>query len=231
LFVAFIGFDTITTAAQEAREPQRDVPAGIFGTLAAAAVIYAAVALVLTGLVRYDRLEVPNPVAAAIAVTGVGWVGFAVELGAIAGLSSVLIVIMLGQARILLAMSRDRLMPRALGRVHPGTGAPVVGTIATGITVIALSMVGSLDALSQLVSIGTFLALMIVCVGIPVLRHTDPDLPRSFRVPGSPVVPVLGAAACLYLVLALPHQTWGMAGAWFALGLLVYFGNVLFRTG
>jgi APA family basic amino acid/polyamine antiporter len=222
MFVAYIGFDAFTTAAQEAKDPKSDEPAGVLGSLGISAVIYAAVALVLVGLVPYNHLKLDNPMGEAIHATGVKWVGIAVELGAIAGLSSVLIVLLLAQARILLAMSRDGLLPKALSAVRPDTGVPFVGTIVTGVVVAILSTMRTVEWISMVISIGTFMAFMIVCIGIPILRHTHPDLPRPFRVPGSPALPLLGALACLSLVLALPPHTWALAGGWFLIGLVIY---------
>ena len=231
IFVAYIGFDAVTTAAQEARDPQRDVPAGVIGSLAICAVLYALVALILVGIIPYRDLEAMwNPVAEAMHRTGVQWVGNAVELGAIAGLSSVLLVLMLAQARILLAMSRDGLLPKAFSNVHSKSGVPLAATLVTGVVVAMLSAFFDLDAISMLVSIGTLFAFIIVCVGIPILRRTDPDLPRSFRVPGSPYIPILGALACFYLVVALPPRIWIIAGVWFAIGLAIYALRVLRRS-
>jgi APA family basic amino acid/polyamine antiporter len=224
MFLAYIGFDAVTTAAQEARNPERDVPFGLLATVAISIVVYVALSAVLTGLVSFRELEgVSNPMAHAIHATGVRWVGFAVELGAIAGLSSVLLVLLLGQARNILAMSRDGLLPRALSSVRPESGVPFVSTVVAGAVVLGLTLVGSVEKLGEVVSIGAFSAYIIVCIGIPILRATAPDLPRTFRVPFSPFVPLAGAAACAYLMVSLPVYTLAIAGVWFAIGILIYF--------
>jgi basic amino acid/polyamine antiporter, APA family len=220
LFVAFIGFDAVTTAAQEARNPQRDVPAGVLGSLAVSAVLYALFAIVLTGLVPYTRLGLGNPVAVALDGIGLGWLASSIQLGAIAALAGVLLVMIFGHTRIIFAMARDGLLPRALATAPSGT--PVIATCVTGAGVIILTAVASLSSIAELVNVGTFFAFVLVCVGVPVLRRIAPELPRPFLVPGSPWLPLLGACACTYFMARLPARTWALAGIWFAAGMVLY---------
>jgi APA family basic amino acid/polyamine antiporter len=222
-FFAFIGFDAVSTAAQESRNPQRDMPIGILGSLGICTVLYVLVALVLTGLVPYHNLNVADPMSVGIDATGLHWLRPFVKLGAAAGLWSVMLVLLYAQPRVLYVMSRDGLLPRAFGRVHPRFATPYVPTIATGCAVALLSAIVPIRELGELVSIGTLLAFVIVCAGVLVLRYTEPDIPRPFRTPGAPLIPVLGAMACFYLMSQLPLITWGRLLIWFGIGLGVYF--------
>jgi APA family basic amino acid/polyamine antiporter len=225
IFFAYIGFDAVSTAAQEARNPQKDMPIGILASLAICTVLYIAVSLVLTGIVKYTQLNVPDPIAVGINAAGESlvWLRPIVKIGAIAGLSSVILVMLMGQPRIFYTMSKDGLLPPVFGQVHPKFQTPWLATLLTGAAAMACAALLPIGLLGELVSIGTLLAFAIVCAGVLVLRRTDPDRPRPFRVPFSPVVPLLGIAACLYLMIGLPPDTWARLIVWMALGLVIYF--------
>jgi APA family basic amino acid/polyamine antiporter len=225
IFFAYIGFDAVSTAAQETRNPQRDMPIGILGSLAICTVLYIAVALVLTGMVNYTQLNVPDPIAVGINAAGEGlaWLRPVVKIGAIAGLSSVILVMLLGQPRIFYTMSKDGLLPPIFSAVHPKFRTPWLASLVTGATAMAFAGLLPIGLLGELVSIGTLLAFAIVCAGVLVLRYTDPERPRPFRTPLVPFVPIAGILACLYLMLGLPVDTWARLIIWMALGLLIYF--------
>jgi APA family basic amino acid/polyamine antiporter len=225
IFFAYIGFDAVSTAAQETREPQRDMPIGILGSLVVCTILYISVALVLTGIVDYRDLDVPDPIAVGIDAAGPGlaWLRPIVKIGAVAGLSSVILVMLLGQPRIFWAMSRDGLLPPAFGGVHPRFGTPWLATLLTGGLAMLFAGLLPIGLLGELVSIGTLLAFLIVCAGVLVLRYTDPDTPRPFRVPFVPAVPLAGIAACGYLMAGLPVDTWARLLVWMALGIAIYF--------
>jgi APA family basic amino acid/polyamine antiporter len=224
IFFAYIGFDAVSTAAQEARDPQRDMPRGILGSLVICTVVYIAVALVLTGLVDYRTLNVPDPINVGVAATGLGWLSPIVKIGALAGMFSVILVNLLAQPRVFFSMARDGLLPEWAARVHPRFRTPHVTTIVTGIAVAIAAATLPLNVLSQLVSMGTLLAFGIVCAGVLVLRRTDPDMPRPFRVPLVPWIPLAGAVVCLYLMIGLPWATWQRLFVWLAIGLAIYLG-------
>jgi len=223
IFFAYIGFDAVSTAAQEAKNPQRDLPVGILGSLAVCTVAYIAVALVLTGVVHYSRLDVADPINVGIAATGATWLGPFIKLGALAGLFSVMLVNLMAQPRIFFAMSRDGFLPPAFGRIHPRFRTPHVTTTVTGVLIAVTAALFPIGVLGQLVSMGTLLAFAIVCAGVLVLRRTDPDMPRPFRAPGMPWVALGGVAVCLYLMIVLPLATWGRLAVWLAVGLTIYF--------
>ncbi len=223
MFFAYIGFDAVSTAAQEARNPQRDMPIGILASLAICTVLYVAVAVVLIGIVPYHRLNVADPIAVGIDATGLTWFSPLVKISAIFGLFSTMLVQLLGQTRIFFSMSRDGLLPPLFGRVHPRFKTPHLSTTLTGLVVSVVAGFVPLDTLSQLVSIGSLFAFVLVCVGVIVLRRTAPDTPRPFRTPWVPWVPVLGALACIVQMVSLPLPTWERLIIWMAAGLVVYF--------
>jgi APA family basic amino acid/polyamine antiporter len=201
------------------------MPIGILGSLAICTVLYIAVALVLTGIVKYTQLNVPDPMAVGINAAGPGlaWLRPIVKIGAIAGLSSVILVMLLGQPRIFYSMSKDGLLPPVFSAVHPKFRTPWLASLLTGAFAMAFAGLLPIGLLGELVSIGTLLAFAIVCAGVLVLRYTDPDRPRPFRTPLVPVVPIAGILACFYLMLGLPPDTWARLIIWMALGLLIYF--------
>jgi APA family basic amino acid/polyamine antiporter len=224
IFFAYIGFDAVSTAAQETRNPKRDMPIGILGSLAICTVLYIAVALVLTGIVKYTELSVPDPIAVGINAAGpaLAWLRPLVKIGAIAGLSSVILVMLMGQPRIFYTMSKDGLLPPIFSKVHPKFQTPWLATILTGGFAMLFAGLLPIGLLGQLVSIGTLLAFAIVCGGVLVLRRTDPDRPRPFRTPWVPFVPIAGMLACFYLMSGLPVDTWARLLVWLALGMLIY---------
>jgi APA family basic amino acid/polyamine antiporter len=223
VFFAFIGFDIVATAAEETRRPQRDLPIGIFSSLAICTTLYVAVSLVVTGMVKYTSIKVNAPLAEAF--RSVGRPGFAtvVSVGALFGLTTVTLILLLGQSRVFFAMSRDRLLPPVFARVHPRWGTPVRTTLLTGFFVVLLATFVPLTELAELVNIGTLFAFVLVAIGVLVLRRTRPDLHRAFRTPGVPVVPVLAVLASFYLMLNLPAATWLRFAVWLVVGLAVYF--------
>lgn len=225
VFFAYIGFDAVSTAAQEAKNPQRDMPIGILGSLVVCTLLYIVVSAVLTGMLPYTQLGTPKPVATALeAYPSLLWLKTLVELGALAGLSSVILVMLIGQTRIFYSMSHDGLISRMLGRVHPQYQTPHVGTVFVGAVACILAGLLPISVLGDLVSMGTLLAFTTVCIGVLVLRRTRPELPRSFRVPAAPVVCVLGAAACFWLFLRAFQDNWHWMTGWIVIGFAIYFG-------
>jgi APA family basic amino acid/polyamine antiporter len=224
VFFSYIGFDAVSTAAGEARNPQRDMPIGILGSLAICTVIYIIVSAVLTGLLPYPQLSTPKPVATALEqYASLNWLKYAVEIGAIAGLTSVILVMLMAQPRIFYSMSKDGLLPRFLAKVHPKFQTPYVGTIIVGALAALLAGFLPIGLLGELVSMGTLLAFATVCVGIVVLRRTRPDLPRPFRVPLYWLIAPLGAAACLYLFWQPFQEHWHLMVGWTIVGMIIYF--------
>jgi len=225
IFFAYIGFDAVSTAAQEAKNPQRDMPIGILGSLSISTVLYILVAIVLTGIVSYTTLNVSDPVAVGVNAMGEGmfWLRPIVKIAAIAGLSSVILVMLMGQPRIFYSMSKDGLLPPVFSKVHPKFKTPYISTLLTGCVAIVLAGILPISILGELVSIGTLLAFAIVCISIVVLRKTRPDIERPFRTPFVPWIPLLGALICLVQMAALPLDTWLRLIIWMAIGFIIYF--------
>jgi APA family basic amino acid/polyamine antiporter len=226
IFFAYIGFDSVSTAAQEAKRPQRDMPIGILCSLAVCTVLYIVVSLILTGIVPYSQLNVPHPISVAVSSLGQGlaWLRVIVNIGAIAGLSSVILVMLLGQPRIFYTMSKDGLLPPVFSRVHPKFRTPWVAQILTGLTAMLIAGLFPIGLLGELVSIGTLLAFAIVCAGVLVLRFTDPEIERPFRTPLVGLVAPLGILFCGWLMYGLPPDTWARLLVWMMIGLVIYFG-------
>jgi len=224
IFFAYIGFDAVSTAAQEARQPQRDMPVGILGSLAICTVLYILTSWLLTGVISYTRLNVAAPIAAGMAETGVRWGEYLVLVGAIMGLSTVMLVMLLGQSRVFFSMSRDGLLPRWAGAVHPRFRTPWISSITVGVFVAILPAFLPISALGELTSIGTLLAFVIVCAGVWVMRVRRPELHRPFKTPLVPIVPILGILVSLAMMVALPWETWVRLVVWLIVGMAIYLG-------
>ncbi|HZR21720.1 MAG TPA: amino acid permease [Verrucomicrobiae bacterium] len=223
VFFAYIGFDAVSTAAQEAKNPQRDMPIGIIGSLLVCTVLYILVSAIATGVVPYAQLDVPDPIAVAADRAGMGWMGQLIKLGAIAGLSSVILVMLLGQSRVFYSMARDGLLPRFVSRVHPRFQTPWITSIITGLIVAFFSAVFTVREAGSLCSIGTLLAFVIVSAGILVLRIREPHLERKFRTPWVWFVAPAGAISAIALMAALQWTTWARLIIWFLIGIVFYF--------
>lgn len=229
IFFAYVGFEAVSTAAQEARNPKRDLPIGILGSLTICTIIYMLVALVLTGVVPFATLNVPDPIAVAVDAMGaanpddgLGWLKFIVKVGAIAGLSSVMMVLLYGQTRIFYTMSRDGLLPPVFSKVHPKYQTPHVNTLVVGALVAVIAGMTPIKQLGDLVSMGTLLAFSIICFSVLYLRKTEPNLQRPFKVPFSPWFPILGMLCCFYLMWGLREMFWTLK-FYFLAGLVIYF--------
>ncbi|KJV28109.1 amino acid permease [Luteibacter yeojuensis] len=225
VFFSYVGFDAVSTAAGEAKNPQRDMPIGILGSLAVCTILYIAVALVLTGIAPFRILNTPEPVATALGLyPQLSWLKAIVVFGAITGLSSVILVMLMGLPRIFFSMARDGLLPPAMAKVHPKFRTPYVGTVLVGVAAAAMAGLFPVSVLGELVSMGTLLAFATVCIGILILRYTRPDLPRSFRVPMVWPISILGAIACVYLFWQAFEEHWRLMVGWIVIGQLIYFG-------
>jgi APA family basic amino acid/polyamine antiporter len=222
VFFSYIGFDCVTTAAEESRRPERDMPIGILGSLAVCTLLYLAVSAVVTGMVPLGQIDKAAPLARAFSDVGLGFAAGLISMGAIVGLTSVLLVLLLGQSRIFMAMSRDGLMPKVFGKVHPRFRTPHLSTIIVGVVVAVLSGLTPLTVLVELVSIGTLFAFVLVSAGVMVLRRTQPELRRPFRCPWVPVVPLLAILSCGYLMFSLPGITWLRFAVWLLIGMVIY---------
>ena len=223
IFFAYIGFDAVSTAAQEAKNPKRDMPIGILGSLVVCTVLYILVSGTLTGLVNYRALNVGDPVAVGIDVTGVRWGSILVKVGAVFGLGTVMLVMLLGQSRVFYSMSRDGLLWKWAGKIHPKFRTPWISNMVVGAIVAFMPALLPIDRLSALVNMGTLLAFTIVCAGVWILRRRNPDLHRPFKTPWVPAVPILGMVSALYLIFSLPTLTKVVVVVWLAVGLLIYF--------
>ena len=230
VFFAYIGFDAVSTAAQEAKNPQRDMPIGIIGSLLICTVLYILVSGIATGIVPYAQLDVPEPIALAADRADMGWMARIIKMGAIAGLSSVILVMMLGQTRVFWTMSKDGLLPAVVSRVHPRFKTPWLVTIATGVVVAFFGAVMPVRDAGNLCNIGTLLAFVIVSIGVLILRVREPELPRKFKAPLVWVVAPMGAISALALMAALPLMTWIRLGVWFAIGMVFYFSYGVRRS-
>jgi basic amino acid/polyamine antiporter, APA family len=223
VFFAYIGFDAISTAAEETKNPQRNLPIGILGGLAICTLIYVIIGAVLTGMVPYKQLGVADPLARALEITGLTTAGWVVALGATVSMAAVLLVFQYGQPRIFFSMARDGLLPQWAARVDPVHRTPYVTTVVTGILVALAAAVGDAAETFDLTNIGTLFAFTLVCVGVLVLRYKEPERPRPFRVPFVWPVTLIGAAACVFVMRGLPPQAWRRFGIWLAVGLVLYF--------
>ncbi|MGI8532275.1 MAG: amino acid permease [Geodermatophilaceae bacterium] len=223
VFFAFIGFDIVATAAEETKNPQRDMPRGILGSLVICTLLYVAVSTVVTGMQKYSELDIAAPLSAAFKAVNQPVIATLINIGALAGLTSVMLILLLGQSRIFFAMSRDHMLPPNFAKVHPKFGTPYRISLATGLIVTLLAGFIPLTALAELVNIGTLFAFIVVSLGVVILRRTRPDLQRPFRTPLVPLVPILAVLACLYLMLNLPAETWLRFAVWLALGFIIFF--------
>ncbi|MHB8138372.1 MAG: amino acid permease [Smithellaceae bacterium] len=225
IFFAYIGFDVVSTTAQEARNPQRDMPIGILGSLVVCTIIFILMTGILTGITKYTELAVPDPIAVAVNAAGpsIAWLRPFIKIGAIAGLSSVVLVLLMAQPRVFFSMAQDGLLPKGFARVHPRFKTPYIPTILTGCVAAIVSGLFPINILGELVSIGTLLAFTIVCIGVLVLRYRHPEIPRVFRTPWVPFVPIAGAFVTLLQMVFLPFDTWLRLIVWMAIGFVIYF--------
>ena len=223
VFFAFIGFDAVSTAAQEAKSPQKDMPIGILGSLLICTILYVAVAAVLTGLVPYTELNVPDPIAKGVDVIGLTWFSVLIKIGALAGLTTVILVLLYGQSRIFFTIAKDGLLPRMFSDVHPSLGTPYKSQILIGVIVAIVAALTPIDVLGEMVSIGTLFAFVLVCGAVIYLRKSDADVFRPFRTPAVPVVPILGMLFSIALMAFLPLATWLRLIVWLVIGLVLYF--------
>ncbi len=230
IFFAYIGFDTVSTAAQESRNPQRDIPIGILGSLVICTAIYLAFSAVLTGMVNYKLLGNATAVATAVDVTPYPWLKILIKLGIVCGFTSVILVLLLGQSRVFYSMSRDGLIPKVFSDIHPKWKTPWRSNIIFMFFISFFAGFFPISKLGHMTSIGTLLAFVIVCVGVIVLRYTSPELPRPFRTPWVPVFPILGIIVCLGMMVALPKETWERLVIWLGIGMVIYFSYSRFHS-
>ncbi|HEY6419817.1 MAG TPA: amino acid permease [Candidatus Binataceae bacterium] len=230
IFFAYIGFDAVSTAAEEVIEPNRDLPRGILASLFVCTLLYIMVAAVLTGMVPASTIDVNAPLASAFVIRGLHAISGIISLGAVAGLTSVLLVLLLGQSRIFFAISRDGLLPPAFSRVHPRFRTPYIPTLLTGLAVGITAALLPIQEIAELTNIGTLFAFVLVCAGVWILRRVEPDLRRPFHTPLVPLVPILGMFFCLYLMTSLPGVTWLRFFIWMAVGLVIYFSYGRFHS-
>ncbi len=223
VFFAYIGFDVVATTAEEAKNPARDLPRGIIGSLVICTILYCAVALVMTGMVRYDQLSSEASLAKIFEDVGKPFYATLISAGAVAGLTTVVMTLLIGSSRVVFAMSRDWLLPPSLGKTNPRTGTPVKITVGIGTIVALVAALTPIGKLEYMINIGTLTAFLLVSLAVPVLRKRRPDFERPFKVPFSPVLPWISAAICAYLMLTLPLETWIRFAIWMALGFLIYF--------
>ena len=230
IFFAYIGFDAVSTAAEEVVDPNRDLPLGILGSLFVCTLLYILVAAVLTGMVPAHLIDVNAPLASAFVQRGMHALSGFISLGAVAGLTSVLLVLMLGQSRVFFAVSRDGLLPPAFSKIHPKYRTPYIPTTLTGFAVGITAALLPIQEIAELTNIGTLFAFVLVCLGVWILRHVEPDMKRPFRTPLVPVVPILGVVFCVYLMASLPVVTWIRFVVWLLIGLVIYFSYGRFHS-
>jgi basic amino acid/polyamine antiporter, APA family len=230
IFFAYIGFDAVSTTAEEVVNPQRNLPIGIIASLLVCTLLYILVAAVLTGMTPYSTIDINAPLASAFVNVGLNFLSAIISLGAVAGLTSVLLVLLLGQSRIFFAISRDGLLPPAFSRIHPRFRTPYIPTIVTGIAVGITAAFLPIQEIAELTNIGTLFAFVLVCIGVWILRHADPGRKRPFATPLVPLVPILGVLFCGYLMASLPEVTWIRFFAWLAFGLIIYFSYGRFHS-
>ncbi len=223
IFFAYIGFDAVSTAAEETKNPQKDIPIGIIGSLAICTLLYIAVSAIITGIVPLAHIDKEAAVAATMSYVGFGWASFLIDIGAIAGLTSVLLVLQMGGVRIFYAISRDNLLPSVLAKVHPKFQTPYVCTVIVGAFVALFAAMLPITLLAEMCNIGTLGAFIVVSLGVVILRYTDPERPRPFKCPGGIFLPLRGVAGCAYIATGLPAVTWALFWGWFALGMVIYF--------
>jgi basic amino acid/polyamine antiporter, APA family len=224
IFFAYIGFDAVSTAAEETKNPQRDIPIGIMGSLAICTLLYILVTSAITGIVPLDKINKEAAVVGAVNLMGFDWASWMISVGAIAGLSSVLLVLQMGGTRIFYSIARDGLLPAVLAKIHPKFQTPHVCTILVGLFVAIGSGLLPINLLAEMCNIGTLGAFMIVCIGVAILRLSDPDRKRPFKAPLGLTFPILGTVGCVYVMSGLPFFTWVVTGGWFMLGMMLYFG-------
>lgn len=223
IFFAYIGFDAVSTAAQEAKNPAKDMPKGILGSLVVCTLLYIAVAAVLSGLVNYKSLNVPDPIAIGIDTTGVRWGSLLVKIGALGGLSSTMVVMLLGQSRVFFSMSKDALLPKFFSTIHTRFRTPYISSITVGLFVAFFAAILPVSILGELVSIGTLLAFVIVCAGVWVIRKRNPSMPRPFKTPWVPFTPIMGILISFAMMASLPGDTWLRLLIWLVIGMVIYF--------